>query len=149
MKDKKLGILLVDDDDVDVESIERSIEGNEHLGPLLTASNGLEALELLRQRPAPLTSPFVILLDLNMPMMNGLEFLETIRNDPELGSHIVFILTTSNDDSDKRAAYAKHVAGYILKNRLDEYGDVLSELLDCYRQYNSFPRQPGKVGQLL
>lgn len=140
MKQQRLGILLVDDDDVDTEAIARSAQRYEMLGPLVTANNGLEALEILREQASGLDYPFLILLDLNMPMMDGFEFLHEVRSDPSLSNHIIFVLTTSSSESDKRAAYARNVAGYIVKNDLDEHGDLLFDLLESYRQNNSFPK---------
>jgi CheY-like chemotaxis protein len=145
MKQTRLGVLLVDDDDVDTEAIERCIGEYEHMGPLMVARNGIEALNILRRERPSLEYPFLILLDLNMPMMDGFEFLQEVRSDPELSSHVIFILTTSSDEADKHEAYKKHVAGYIIKNDLDEHGGSLFNLLNSYRQNNSFPSSPVKA----
>jgi hypothetical protein len=92
-----LHILLVDDDEVDVMNVQRAFKKNNIINPLYIAGNGLEALELLRGSattpPIPNTRR-LILLDLNMPKMNGLEFLRTIREDPELRHLTVVVLTT-------------------------------------------------------
>jgi len=114
---KTLHILLVDDDEVDVMNVQRAFKKNNILNPLYVASNGLEALDMLRGN-APVTVPDerrLVLLDLNMPKMNGLEFLREIRSDPHLKSLSVVVLTTSNDERDKVEAYNLNVAGYILK----------------------------------
>lgn len=99
-----LHILLVDDDEVDVMNVQRAFKKNNIINPLYTAGNGLEALTLLRgdgtTPPIPSTRR-LILLDLNMPKMNGLEFLRTLREDPELRALTVVVLTTSDDDRDK------------------------------------------------
>jgi len=63
-----------------------------------------------------LEKPYIILLDLNMPRMSGIEFLEVIRHDDALRDTVVFVLTTSKADEDRTAAYKKHVAGYIVKS---------------------------------
>ena len=68
---------------------------------------------MLRSGAVP--RPQIVLLDLNMPVMDGVTFLREIRKDPDLRKLIVFVLTTSNDDQDKVAAYDQHVAGYLLK----------------------------------
>lgn len=114
---KLLHILLVDDDEVDVMNVQRAFKKNNIINPLYVASNGLEALDLLRGND---TEPIpgerrLVLLDLNMPRMNGLEFLREIRNDPNLHALTVIVLTTSDDERDKVEAYNLNVAGYILK----------------------------------
>lgn len=111
---KLLNILLVEDDKVDVKNVERALRRNNISNPLFVASNGLEALEMLRDGRVP-GNRRLILLDLNMPKMNGIEFLRELRADPTIGNATVVVLTTSNDDRDKVAAYDLHVAGYLLK----------------------------------
>jgi CheY-like chemotaxis protein len=109
-----LNILLVEDDEVDVMNVRRAFERNNVSNPLYVAGNGLEALEMLRDGTVP-RERRLILLDLNMPKMNGIEFLHALRADPELASAPVVVLTTSNDDQDKIDAYNLNVAGYLLK----------------------------------
>jgi CheY-like chemotaxis protein len=114
---KLLHILLVDDDDIDVMNVQRAFKKNNILNPLFIARDGLEALETLRKE-GPDSIPRerrLILLDLNMPRMNGMEFLRELRNDPELHSLTVIVLTTSDDERDKVEAYNLNVAGYIVK----------------------------------
>ena len=114
MSDRVLNILLVEDDEVDVMNVRRAFERNNVSNPLFVAGNGLEALEMLRDGTVP-RERRLILLDLNMPKMNGIEFLQALRSDPELASAPVVVLTTSNDDQDKIDAYNLNVAGYLLK----------------------------------
>ena len=114
MAERVLNILLVEDDEVDVMNVRRAFERNNVSNPLFVAGNGLEALEMLRGNELP-KERRLILLDLNMPKMNGIEFLEALRADPELASLPVVVLTTSNDDQDKIDAYNFNVAGYLLK----------------------------------
>jgi CheY-like chemotaxis protein len=114
MSDRMLNILLVEDDEVDVMNVRRAFERNNVSNPLYVAGNGLEALEMLRDGTVP-AERRLILLDLNMPKMNGIEFLQALRADPELASSSVVVLTTSNDDQDKIDAYNLNVAGYLLK----------------------------------
>jgi CheY-like chemotaxis protein len=117
MSDKLLHILLVDDDDVDVMNVKRAFKRNNIINPLYVACDGLEALEMLRS-DGPDGVPKerrLILLDLNMPRMNGLEFLRELREDPELRYLTVIVLTTSDDERDKVEAYNLNVAGYIIK----------------------------------
>ncbi len=114
MAERALNILLVEDDEVDVMNVERAFERNHLTNALYVAGNGLEALEMLRGKTIP-KERRLVLLDLNMPKMNGIEFLEALRADPELAKTPVVVLTTSNDDQDKIDAYNFNVAGYLLK----------------------------------
>jgi CheY-like chemotaxis protein len=110
-------ILLVDDDEIDIMNVQRAFKKNNILNPLYIAHDGIEALELLRDA-GPTKLPRerrLMLLDLNMPRMNGLELLRSIRQDPQLRSLTVIVLTTSAADQDKVEAYNLNVAGYILK----------------------------------
>lgn len=111
-----LNIVLVDDDEVDVMNVQRAFKKNNIPNPLFVANNGIEALEMLRGDPSvvPLHRR-LILLDLNMPQMGGIEFLREMRADETLKSIPVIVLTTSNEDNDKVEAYQLNVAGYILK----------------------------------
>jgi len=114
MAEKVLNILLVEDDQVDVMNVKRAFEKNRIANPLFVAGNGVEALELLRSKQIP-AERRIVLLDLNMPRMNGLEFLRELRADSSLQSTVVVVLTTSNDERDKIEAYNLNVAGYLLK----------------------------------
>ena len=114
MNDRLLNILLVEDDEVDVMNVQRAFKKNNIANPLTIAGNGLEALEKLRSGEVP-RDRRIILLDLNMPKMNGIEFLRELRADPVLSVTPVVVLTTSNDDRDKIEAYHLNVAGYLLK----------------------------------
>ncbi|HKE19660.1 MAG TPA: response regulator [Kofleriaceae bacterium] len=114
MPERALHILLVEDDDVDVMNVRRAFQRNNITNPIHVASNGLEALQLLRGGQVP-ADRRLILLDLNMPKMNGIEFLRELRADPQLAHVPVVVLTTSNDERDKVDAYNLNVAGYLLK----------------------------------
>ena len=114
MSERALHILLVEDDDVDVMNVRRAFQRNNITNPIHVASNGLEALQLLRGGQVP-ADRRLILLDLNMPKMNGIEFLRELRADPQLAHVPVVVLTTSNDERDKVDAYNLNVAGYLLK----------------------------------
>ena len=111
---KPLHILLVEDDQIDQMNIKRAFERNRITNPLYVAENGIEALEMLRDGRVP-DERRLILLDLNMPRMNGIEFLKALRADEKLGHTPVVVLTTSNDEQDKVNAYDLNVAGYLLK----------------------------------
>jgi CheY-like chemotaxis protein len=112
--EKTLNILLVEDDQVDVMNVRRAFERNRIVNPLFVAGDGLEALQMLRDGKVP-SERRIVLLDLNMPRMNGIEFLRELRADPQLVTTPVVVLTTSNDDRDKIDAYNFNVAGYLLK----------------------------------
>jgi len=112
--ERLLNILLVEDDEVDVMNVQRAFQKNHITNPLFVASNGLEALERLRGNVIP-RDRRIVLLDLNMPKMNGIEFLQELRRDAELRMTPVVVLTTSNDERDRIEAYNLNVAGYLLK----------------------------------
>ncbi len=117
-EEKTIHFLLVEDDSVDIMNVQRAFRKNNIQNPLHIARNGIEALDMLRgsMGTAKLDPiPKIILLDINMPKMNGIEFLKELRNDDTLKSLSVFIMTTSNDDHDKFQAYNMNVAGYIVK----------------------------------
>jgi len=118
VQDRLLNILLVEDDELDVMNVQRAFKKNNITNPLYVAGNGLEALDALRGKgrgPHVPATRRIILLDLNMPRMGGIEFLRELRADPELGMITVIVLTTSDEERDKVEAYKLNVAGYILK----------------------------------
>jgi len=114
MIDRLLNILLVEDDDVDVMNVRRAFEKAHITNPLFVAADGLEALEKLRSGEVP-NNRRMVLLDLNMPRMNGIEFLRELRKDPQLSAIPVVVLTTSTMDRDKFDAYQLNIAGYLVK----------------------------------
>ena len=114
MQDKVLNILLVEDDQVDVMNVRRAFERNRITNPLFVAGDGIEALDMLRNGRVP-AEKRIVLLDLNMPRMSGIEFLRELRKDEALMHTPVVVLTTSNDERDKIEAYNLNVAGYLLK----------------------------------
>ncbi len=135
-----ISIMLVEDDEVDVMNLKRAFKKNNITNPLYLAGNGLEALELLREcgtEEKPL--PKIILLDLNMPKMNGIEFLKELRKDKNLHGLSVFVMTTSNKDNDIIEAYNLNVAGYILKPlSMDKFMNSVAALSN-YWQLMEFP----------
>lgn len=115
---QQLNILLVEDDEVDVMNVQRALKKNASDSTLYRAANGLEALAMLRTDSHITTEDngrLLILLDLNMPKMGGLEFLKQLRADATLSKLPVVILTTSMQDSDLATAYQYNVAGYLIK----------------------------------
>ncbi|MDB9312320.1 response regulator [Spirulina sp. CS-785/01] len=116
MSYKKLNFLLIEDDEVDIMTVRRAFKKHNLDHQLWTASNGVEALELLSPDSQDYPSHNrLILLDLNMPKMGGIEFLHQLRSHPELKKIPVIVLTTSNEDEDKVKAYNFNVAGYMIK----------------------------------
>lgn len=129
--DRVVTLLLVDDDDVDIMSVRRALDARNLGNPLVVAHDGIEALEYLRGENGrdQVLPPFVILLDLNMPRMDGIEFLGELRADPALSNSIVYVLTTSAAQKDKLQAYAHNVDGFITKGISDAVvNEVISAL---------------------
>jgi CheY-like chemotaxis protein len=127
-------ILLVEDDDGDAKSVQRAFKSARILNTMVRAVDGIDALDVMRgsngrQKLAP---PYVLLVDMNMPRMNGIELVETLRQDEELRASIVFVLTTSKRDEDKLASYNLNVAGYIVKERAGEHFKNLVDLIQGY-----------------
>jgi len=138
---KPVHILLVEDDDVDAEAIVRAFRKQKIANPIVHVADGIEALAVLRGEDGQerLPHPYLILLDINMPRMNGIEFLQVLRQDKELERSIVFMLTTSNRDEDKLAAYDEQIAGYLLKTRAgEEFADLIN-MLNSYWRVVEFP----------
>ncbi len=113
-------ILLVEDDETDIETVQRAFKKISVTNPLFVTKNGKEALEFLRHKgnyskPEDSPRPGVILLDLNMPIMGGKEFLRTMREDDSLKNIPVFVLTTSSEEEDVMSSYNLFVACYIVK----------------------------------
>jgi CheY-like chemotaxis protein len=116
MPEKVIHILLVEDDDIDIMNVKRAFKKNNVQNPLTVAEDGLKALEILKSLKAnnePV--PKIILLDLNMPRMGGIEFLAELRKDEDLKDISVFVMTTSSEETDIVDAYRLNVAGYIVK----------------------------------
>lgn len=128
MDDRVINILLVEDDDVDVMTVKRAFQKANISNPLYVAHNGLEALELLRKQDIP-AQRRLVLLDVNMPKMNGIEFLREVRADPALQQMSVVVLTTSNEERDRIEAFKLNVAGYLLKPvTFSQFAEVMSTI---------------------
>lgn len=113
-KPRSVHLLFVDDDPLAEMTLRRAFRRLSMEGPLTIAHDGLEALDLLRDPWFPVDR-CVVLLDLNMPRMDGLELLKELRADPELSHVPVIVMTTSDEQRDIQAAYAARVAGYFVK----------------------------------
>ena len=130
-------ILVVDDDKIDVMTIERALKEIKVSNRIETASNGEEALSILRS-PAH-EHPCLILLDLNMPKMNGLEFLKEFKQDENLKKIPVVILTTSREERDKVESFNNGIAGYMVKPvDYKQFVDVM-KTIDLYWSLSEFP----------
>ncbi|MCE1168000.1 MAG: response regulator [Sphingobacteriia bacterium] len=144
MPDNIINILLVEDDEVDIMNIKRAFVKNKVINPLHVAGNGVEALKYLTdllENGEPL--PRIILLDLNMPQMGGIEFLAKLRKSEGLSDISVFVMTTSNEEKDKMEAYKLNVAGYIVKPlSMDQFINAVSTL----KSYWSLCEYPKGLG---
>lgn len=130
-------VLLLEDDTVDAMTVKEAAKELNVANPLVNFVNGEEALEYLQKQANP--KPCVILLDLNMPRMNGIEFLKIIKADSELQCIPVIALTTSKSDSDKRQCFDNGIAGYIVKPaHYDEFVKAF-KILDLYWSLNELP----------
>jgi len=141
MELKDVNILLVEDDDIDVMVIKRAFSKLNINNKLHIAHDGLEALSILRGNvnKAALKAPYMILLDLNMPRMNGFEFLKELRSDPKLNKSIVFVLTTSSSEDDIHKSYSQYIAGYIVKKNFEGSFLKAIEMLKSYWKIIEFP----------
>lgn len=128
-------ILLVEDDELDVISVERSLKKIDSEYNLQTAYNGIEALDMLNNTNAK-TLPDVILLDLNMPKMNGIEFLRIIRNDARLKDIRVFIMTTSSESTERAEAEELGISGYIIKPLSYTDNTKRTDSMDAFVQFH-------------
>ena len=115
-----VSILVVEDDEVDIRNIRRAFGRNGIRNPVHFVEDGESALAFLRHEapfedPSDAPRPALILLDLNLPKMNGLEFLQTYKEDPSLRDIPAVILTTSDEPTDRRRSYEYGISGYIVK----------------------------------
>ncbi|MEQ8397599.1 response regulator [Thalassobaculum sp.] len=133
--------LLVDDDEIDRANFRRAFRQENIPTDLLEAQDGQRAYEILKglngaKKPA---RPYIVVTDINMPRMTGLEFLEAVRADDELRDTTVFVLSTSQADEDRRAAYAQNVAGYVIKTGTDGSLQNMMRMLSTYCRIVELP----------
>jgi CheY-like chemotaxis protein len=112
-----INILLVEDDYLDQMEVQRTLQKKNILYRIKIAKNGEEGIQLLKDNQSDIFTgkPDIVLLDLNMPKMNGLEFLNIIKKNDEWKDIKVFILTTSEENEEKNAAIKLGASGYIIK----------------------------------
>ncbi len=124
---KTLKILLIEDDMIEVMKLNRAISSLQLPHKIIEANNGEDALLILKDKA---NIPDIILLDLNMPKINGIEFLSILKNDDSLKYVPTIILTTSSNQRDLLACYEIGIAGYILKPlKYEEYVSKIEKLL--------------------
>lgn len=141
-----VNILLAEDDQIDAKAFLRAMERLRIGNPITVARDGMEAWEILKggQGRPPFPRPNLVVLDINMPRMNGLELLDRIRDDADLHDTIVFMLTTSNDEADKIDAFNLNVAGYMLKSDVGNSFVRAVELVHNYWRVVELPTGAGK-----
>jgi CheY-like chemotaxis protein len=130
---KKHTILLVEDDELDVISVQRSLSKLESDYELKTAYNGIEALNMLESVK---NMPDVILLDLNMPKMNGIELLRKLRENERYRNLNVFVMTTSSEGPDRSIAEKLGISGYIIKPLSYTDNTKRSDSMDAFVQFH-------------
>ncbi|MEQ8227485.1 MAG: response regulator [Rhodospirillales bacterium] len=133
-KYREVTFLVVEDDDLDFKILKRAFKNLKITNPVRRAHDGIEALDILKGQNGQekISLPYLILLDLKMPRMGGLEFLDNLRSDPDLHKDIVFVLTTSDAESDVDEAYKQNVAGYIKKGDPEEGFEEAIRMIDHY-----------------
>jgi CheY-like chemotaxis protein len=135
-----VNLLVVEDNEVDREALRRAFHRHGLAQPMINVDDGVEALRVLRgEHGGRVGRPYLILLDLNMPRMNGIELLREIRQDPDLQDSVVFVLTTSRAEEDKDAAYKHHIAGYLVKSELGQGFGGLLDLITAYCKVVELP----------
>jgi CheY-like chemotaxis protein len=139
MSKRELKILHIDDDSIDAVNMQRIFRKLSVPHDLKYASNGKVALDMIRGDHGFI--PDVILLDLNMPVMDGLEFLRELRTDSKMDGTLVYVLSTSDYPADISQAYAHHVAGYLIKPLSPSKFNALMERLILLWDINEFPSE--------
>lgn len=137
----QVNVLLVDDDGGDAKAVTRAFRKAHIANPIHRAVDGMQALERLRgdNGTQKLIRPFILLVDLNMPRMNGIQLVRVLREDPGLHDSIVFMLTTSRRAEDKIAAYDLNIAGYVLKETAGVDFKNLIQLMESYSRIVELP----------
>ncbi|PCJ62822.1 MAG: two-component system response regulator [Planctomycetota bacterium] len=134
MDNKTITFLVIDDDEIDREVIRREFLKEKYSNPIIEFENGSDALEFLKSKDKEYmdNNPLIILLDLNMPKMGGLEFLEELRKDEKLKKIIVFVMSTSEDYNDKLKSYNLFIAGYTTKGKIQDGIKKITSMLDTF-----------------
>jgi two-component system, response regulator len=152
METKRLLALLVEDDEAHVEIVRRNFKDYGLPGTLTHVSDGQAALDYLYQRdqfsdPATAPRPDIILLDLRLPKVDGLEVLTIIKSDPQLSSIPVVVLTTSQAERDKVRAYALRANSYLVKPvDFTQFNELIQVFGDYWMAWNEYPGEHGPGG---
>jgi CheY-like chemotaxis protein len=141
MNHDRVTVLLVEDDDVDAEAVMRSIRRSQIPVDVVWVEDGVEALDVLRGQHGyqSIERPVIVLLDLNMPRMDGFEFLHALRSDRDLRDLVVFVLSTSSADADRTRAYHENIAGYLVKSSVGPQFSRLARMLLSYQTAVTLP----------
>jgi len=132
-------ILLVEDDNIDAMTVERAVRDLKIEKHLVRVKNGEEALNYLSDDSNE--SPCLVLLDLNTPKMNGMEFLRIVKADEDLKTIPVVVLTTSDDQEEVAESFRLSAAGYMIKSI--DYAEFMETIhvIDTYWTRSKTPRQ--------
>lgn len=141
MKQQRIHLLLVEDDDLDVMNVHRALAQAPEVASITVARDGVEALRLLRAGELP-RERLVIMVDLRMPRMSGLDLLKEVRADARLKRTPVVVLTTSDDPHDRDAAYCLGAAGYFVKPAAPTRFRQIMDALRSYWSTVEFPPPP-------
>ncbi|MGC1496663.1 MAG: response regulator [Sulfitobacter sp.] len=138
---REVKFLIVDDDKVSVMAMQRAMKKLKIVNETTVCSDGQHALDYLNEaaKSEHGLPPIIVTLDLNMPRMGGLEFLDAIRSDPALARVVVFVFTTSDTPDDVRSAYSRNVAGYIVKENPSETFAAALDMLESYARIVELP----------
>ena len=140
-----LNIILVEDDDGDAKAVVRAFQKARVANPIIRVRDGVDALSLLRGETGSPPETYILLTDVNLPRMSGLELLPEIRRDARLARAVVFVMTTSDADRDKDLAHDGNVAGYILKSNAGADFLNLVRTLDQYWHIVEMPDMPARA----
>ena len=130
-------LMVIEDDVVDIEALQRLVKKRGLPFPVIPVEDARTALEMLRDERfvEQIQEKLIVLLDINMPGLNGHQFLDELRRDERLKRTVVFILTTSDHRLDIKRAYESNVAGYFVKSNIDG----LLDTIESYAQFAEFP----------
>ncbi len=133
--------LIVDDDKVSVMAMQRAMKKLKIVNETAVCTDGQHALDYLNEAAKKENGlpPYIVTLDLNMPRMGGLEFLDAIRSDAALARVVVFVFTTSDTPDDVKSAYSRNVAGYIVKENPYETFAAALDMLESYSRIVELP----------
>jgi CheY-like chemotaxis protein len=141
MTDYSKPILLIEDNPMDVDLTRRAFQKQHIINPIIVARDGEKALMLMEEWKDISDQPVMILLDLKLPKVNGLEVLANIKQTPVLKRIPVIVLTSSSDLGDLNKAYDLGVNSYIIKPiDFDEFIDVVGEINKYWCSLNILPR---------